>query len=337
MSALGYRDIATFNVDFGGVDSAFNEARWAEQAAAEFHTRHHRITIPTECIAAIMTAALRTVDQPSFDGFNHYLAFQAIAGAGYKVALTGQGADELFYGYARHRAFALSYYTALLSLPSFVRHGISRSLTTFLPGYYRFRKSVGLFGAGERTALAYASRHCIFTAEEIAHLIGRPVASPIRFLPESMGDTPLARLYDLYSQHFLPNQLLRDGDQMSMAVSLELRAPFVDHRVVDAVKPLPTRYKIAPGRQKPLLVDAVNHPLVSAAAERPKSGFPIPLRRWLKHDMQARELFPEVVGLTTARARQILGRSRRGIEYKQAWTLYVLAAWMRDNRIAPIV
>src|SRR4029453_13919271 len=146
-------------------------------------------------------------------------------------------------------------------------------------------KSVSLLAGGDRAALGYASRYLIFTAEEMAHLLGRPVANPFRFLLCPAGVTPIARLYDLELRHFLRNQLLRDGDQMSMAVSLELRAPFVDHRLVDTITRIPARFKIVAGRQKPLLGDAIDHPMITTTAARPKLGFPLPLRRWMREEI----------------------------------------------------
>jgi asparagine synthase (glutamine-hydrolysing) len=332
---MGYRGLTSFNVGFEGIDATFDESVWAIRAAERFGTKHHQVKIRPFEVRELMRSALAAVDLPSVDGFNHYLAFQAIARAGFKVAITGQGADELFYGYARHRTYAISHRLACFRIPSPVLHGMSRAFTAFVPEGQRLRKTVSLFALGTRSELAYASRHLVYTGEEMSHLLGRPVQNPVRFVPQSSGDTPLAQLYDIEVRHFLRNQLLRDGDQMSMAVSLELRAPFVDYRLVETVSSLPSNVKLMPGRQKPLLVDAIDDPLVYATARRQKFGFPFPLRRWVMEEINTESISPRTLGFDTPRARQVFARGKQGIEHMQAWLLSVLAVWMQENHIAP--
>ncbi len=335
LTALGYDNLSTFSVGFDGVDAELSEARWALKAARRFGARHEQITLSGDHARELIPAAMRGVDQPSFDGFNHYLVFQAIARAGFKVALTGQGADELFFGYARHRSFAIGRMVARLGAPAFIRRAAAQGFHLAAPDQQRFRKTVALFEPGPATALAYSSRHQVFTGDEITQLLGRKVRTSVRFIPEPNGDTPLAQLYDMETRHFMRNQLLRDGDQMSMAVSLELRAPFVDQDLVETVTPMPTDLKVMPGRQKPLLVDAVNDPLVAELSARPKQGFPFPLRRWLAEELDGMTLDARTLGLAPEAVREVAAKARRGATYPQYWSLVVLGAWMNANGMAP--
>ena len=120
---------------------------------------------------------------------------------------------------------------------------------------------------------------------------------------------------------------------MSMAVSLELRAPFVDHRMVEAIAPIPTMFKVSNGRKKPLLVDALNDPLVAAASVRPKQGFPFPLRRWLQEELDPNEISSTDLGFDPGQTRRIFARGKHGIAHLQAWALIVIGTWMRDNHL----
>ena len=214
LTALGYGPLSTFSVGFDGADHALSESEWARRGASRFGTKHHEVMVSAADGRLLLREAFASIDQPSIDGFNHYLVLQAISRAGYKVAITGQGADELFYGYSRHRQFRVSRALAHLRLPGGFRQLISRAVSRTLPNHQRLRKAVSLLGRGSPTVLAYAARHQTFTTEELALLLGRPVLSPVRFVPIPFGDSPLAQLYDLETRHFLPNQLLRDGDQI---------------------------------------------------------------------------------------------------------------------------
>lgn len=336
LTALGYDNLSTFSVGFDGVDAGLSEAKWALQASRRFGSRHEQVTLNGADARELIPAAMRAVDQPSFDGFNHYLVFQAIARAGFKVALTGQGADELFFGYARHRSFAVGRMVARLRAPEFMRRAAAQGFQFAAPDQQRFRKTVALFEPGSPTALAYSSRHQVFTGDEITRLLGRRVRPSVRFVSEPAGDTPLAQLYDMETRHFMRNQLLRDGDQMSMAVSLELRAPFVDQRLVETVTPMPTEIKVFPGRQKALLVDAVDDPLVAELSRRPKQGFPFPLQRWIAEELDGLTLDTATLGLAPSALREVAAKARRGATYPQYWSLAVLGSWMQANDMAPI-
>jgi asparagine synthase (glutamine-hydrolysing) len=129
---------------------------------------------------------------------------------------------------------------------------------------------------------------------------------------------------------------LRDGDQMSMSRSLELRAPFVDHRLVELVSALPTSVKLRPRQQKSLLVDAVNDDRVRLAAQRPKSGFPFPLRRWVTEGMDRRPFSPDMFGLDPQRVKDVVERGIRGHGFSQYWALVVLADWMESTGVHAI-
>jgi asparagine synthase (glutamine-hydrolysing) len=333
LRARGHDNISTFSVGFDGPGADVSEAGAAKATAALFETQHCEVMLSPDTASTLIAQAFNAVDQPSVDGFNHYLVFHAIASAGFKVAITGQGADELFFGYARHTMHAASRRLAHFRAPSLVRSVASDALNEIAPRFRWASKGVSLLGAGTPDRLAYVARHTVFTSDEIDALRGKGPGTAESHVPNVSGDSALAKLYRMEISHFLPNQLLRDGDQMSMSQSLELRAPFVDHRLVEAVSSIPTSVKYVPGRQKALLVDAVDHPAVRRAADRPKSGFPFPLRRWVTEQMADRPFSPDMFGLDAARVRRVIEQRNCGQAFSRYWALLVLAEWMKANEI----
>lgn len=333
LRGMGYDNISTFSVGFAGPGQELSEAASARATAAEFGTQHCEVILSPADAPALITKAFDVVDQPSVDGFNHYLVFHAIAKAGFKVAITGQGSDELFFGYAGHGMHTATRQLARLRAPSLMRSLASDALNGIAPQFRWATKSVSLLGAGAPDRLAYIARHTVFTSDEIDGLTRTSHAAVEHHVPNVSGDSPLAKLYRMEISHFLPNQLLRDGDQMSMSQSLELRAPFVDHRLVEAVSSIPTSIKYTAGRKKSLLVDAVDHPAVRRAADRPKSGFPFPLRRWVTEQMADRPFSPEMFGLDATRVRRVMDQRTRGQAFLRYWALLVLAEWMKTNDI----
>jgi asparagine synthetase B (glutamine-hydrolysing) len=120
-----------------------------------------------------------------------------------------------------------------------------------------------------------------------------------------------------------------------MACSLELRAPFCDHRLVELVTSLPVEQKVIPGRQKPLLVDAVNDELVTETARRTKIGFVLPIESWLRQGLLLSEPRGEPLGLSEAAVARVICRFWQGQDFREYWTLALLARWVEDQRLLP--
>ena len=333
LASRGHSEVTTFSVIFGGINAAFSEHAASDAAAARFGFRHTRVLVTGNNAARLLPRALAAVDQPSHDGFNHYLVLQALGSAGYKVALTGQGADELFVGYGRHHAFHIARTLARLRAPRGLTRRVHDWLLSGHPRRTRLRKALALLLPSPANWLAYAVRHMIFSPFDVAALMGTPGQALESFFEDSGGHSALSRLYRLETTHFLRNQLLRDGDQMSMACSVELRAPFVDYRLVEVLSELPVSLKIRNQRQKPLLVDAIDDALVRQAATRPKVGFAFPLRRWLAEELAELPIDAERLGLRPSAVRAIQRTVRAGNDHRCEWALVVLSDWACRNGI----
>lgn len=331
----GYTKLNTFSVLFDGVGEEYSEEIWSNKAANRFQSKHTTVRVHFDNAYDLVDKALESIDQPSYDGFNHFMVLNAVANSGLKVAITGQGADELFWGYGRHGLYKILSELAGLSLSHNLSEIIQSLLQPILPKRAQLHKILSIFDKGDPYILGYITRHLIFNNHEICRLRAEKRPPQSRFVEREGGVHPLDILYRLELSHYLRNTLLRDGDQMSMANSLELRAPFVDYRLVELVASIPFRYKSIPGRQKPLLVDAVNDNLVTEIAKRPKINFAIPLEKWLRESHE-NDFFGDDTNLFESQAIIRLKDCFLDGEYFiKYWTIFVLMKWIKKMRMLP--
>ncbi|NJP09716.1 MAG: asparagine synthase (glutamine-hydrolyzing) [Leptolyngbyaceae cyanobacterium RU_5_1] len=272
---------------------AFAEAEWdetdiAHKVAQHFGTDHTEHTVTAEFARILLPKFLSTLDQPSIDGFNTFCVSHIARLHGTKVVLSGLGGDELFGGY---RSFQ--------TVPDMVRWGQKIQYLPFFGkalgmGLESWSHSAQLRRLGDylqqnpSVPAAYQSFRGIFSHRE-ARAIARhylpDALPPNRFCPDptlaSMNPVDAVSLLEL--SRYMRNQLLRDGDGRSMVWGLELRVPFVDRELLEAIAPIPAHLRLAPGKQ--LLVQAIPE-LPDWVVKRPKQGFCIPYERWLKNEWQ---------------------------------------------------
>jgi asparagine synthase (glutamine-hydrolysing) len=342
--------IATFSVGFGRAAPSYDELPYARLVAQRFATDHHEEILEPD-VRAILPDIVRAFDEPFADSsaIPTYIVAQATA-RHVKVALSGIGGDETFGGYPRYLGLRVSALHG--KLPRWLRHA-ARALVVRLPD-----------SASSRNWADWARR---FTAE--------PDAAPgDRYIgwTRFFGDTALARLVtptlaahlgagvdELQQRAFatgghgdpvdgafrvdlaayLPDDLLTMADRMSMASSLEVRAPFCDHRIIEESLRLSPRSKMPGGRLKGLLKAAFAGVLPHEVLAHRKQGFMIPLGEWLRRDLRPTLddlLAPDCVrarGLFEADAVEVLKRehlSGARTHADRLWTLMMLELWMRE-------
>jgi asparagine synthase (glutamine-hydrolysing) len=273
-----------------------------------------------------------------------------------KVVLSGQGGDEVFGGYSTfHYARRLSRLKSIRGLP-----GPGRRFGATLLSVARGRtagedKAVEYVLQADNALDAYLVLRRYFSAPSRIALLGGaattngalaqglPTDQYRRLLEESAPLDPVNEVALFETRVYLANTLLRDGDVMSMAHSLELRVPFLDHRLVELLAQVPGSLKVQPGRQKPLLVDAVGADLPEAVYRRPKMGFTLPWSRWLKSGLRttiepvllSRDM-AERAGLAPAACRGVWERfleGRPGYSWSRPWALFVLMDWCRRHSV----
>jgi asparagine synthase (glutamine-hydrolysing) len=262
------KKLQTFSVGFDIAE--YDESEIALEVAKRYGTDHHRIELSEEEVIEFATEAVEKLDVPSADAINTYIVSKTVALRGVKVALSGLGGDELFGGYPSFRD--VPKLKLLTRLPTFARKaigatgGLSDRLADLPP----------TTDAGE---LAQWRRR--FMTDATLDRAGLPrIASgfdcPIE-LPDDFARMSWAELTG-----YMGRMLLRDSDQMSMAVSLEIRVPFLDHKLVEYVLGLPAAEKRRGRGVKPLLVEACRDLLPTSVYDRPKRGFTLPMKDWMK-------------------------------------------------------
>ncbi len=283
------RSVRTFSIGFE--DPSFDESAHARAVARFLGTDHHEKIFSVETVLQLLPAAATWLDEPFGDASvlpTHLLS--RFAREEVKVALGGDGADELLAGYptfAAERAAGL-----FRRLPSPAR-ALTSAAVSRLPvdhGNFSldFRLKQFLRGASEPLSLAHQLWLGSFSGAEIDQLlVGRDapfverehVERALVLAPHSDA---LTRSLLLYQDTYLPEDILTKVDRASMACGLEVRAPFLDAELVDSVAALPAHYKYGRRQTKRLLKHAASGSLPASILGRPKKGFGIPVARWLR-------------------------------------------------------
>ena len=278
----------------------YSEAPYARAMSKSAGTEHYERIVTAGNVAAEMDNILRAMDQPSLDGVNTYFVSQTAREAGLTVALSGLGGDELFGGYEGTFGGVPQMLRAL-RVAKAVPGGASLARTAIglLPDRRRWARVSDALRRTPTPAGAYLARRGLFSQSEVKTLLdgdvweeARRAFDPVRHIAARAGNHVGAANFAeqgfewisraelaTYTHH----QLLRDTDVMSMAHSLEVRVPLLDHKLVEAVLSLPARVKTAGQGPKPLLVQAMGDSLPPVIRERRgKQGFTFPFDRWLR-------------------------------------------------------
>ena len=283
--ATGRSDLHTFSIAFPG--SSGDEGGIARRTAAHFGTHHDEWPMTAAEGKELFGRFLGVLDQPSIDGFNTYAVSKLAHEHGMKVVLSGVGGDELFGGYKSFRDVPrLARWNRRLAALGPIRSGISAALRHGRPP--QWRRLGDMLRRPPDLESAYAALRGIFTPDE-ANVLARKytggTADPL--LEDRPGACDNADEQDVVSclevTRYMRNQLLRDADVASMAWGLELRVPYLDSGLAEALERIPAAIRLRPGKR--LLLEAVPE-VPEWVASQPKRGFLFPFERWLEEDWQ---------------------------------------------------
>lgn len=341
--------LKTFTVTFA--EEQFAEGVKARQVARLLGTEHHEITVSQGDLLATLPAAVAAMDQPTVDGINTYMVSRVTKQAGVTVALSGLGGDEQFAGYRSFRMVPRMEW-AERTVPEWMRRAAGGSISPFLGGSSRGQKmALWLRGRDAFPHPFYISR-LIFSPGQIARLLRPERLLDIEF--EVFGEE-FARQQRLISRHdpvnrvsclellvYLRNTLLRDTDSMSMAHSLEVRVPLLDHCVTEQALQIPGRWKLDGRQRKPLLVVAAGRELPPKILHQPKRGFEFPWDQWLRGELRsAVEMALAEPGpvlqsaINWQEVRDIWAGFLAGrCHWSRVWMFYVLQHWAARNLAA---
>ncbi|MFN9406986.1 MAG: asparagine synthase (glutamine-hydrolyzing) [Dolichospermum sp.] len=294
--------LSTYSIAFA--ESEFNEGELAQKIANHFGAKHTEYQVTSSFAKSILPDFLAAIDQPSIDGFNTFCVSKVAHDHNMKVVLSGLGGDEIFGGYKSFQKVPqmVEWGKKLNTLP-FLRTGLGLGLERWGTSP-KIKRLGGFLKQPPTFASAYNTFRGIFSHQEACMIINQlsisiPILPPLvppyqGGKPESessslpllrgglgWGSTPEDEVSFLELSGYMRNQLLRDSDIMSMNWGLELRVPFVDKTLLEAVAPIPSNIRLAQGKK--LLTQAITE-IPDWVVNRPKKGFSFPFENWMNSE-----------------------------------------------------
>jgi asparagine synthase (glutamine-hydrolysing) len=331
MAKLGAGDLKTFSV---GYDTPESELGYAATVARQFDSDHHELRLTPAAFVDFFPRMVWHMDEPVGDEASIPLYYLSeFARRNVTVALSGEGADEVFGGYPIYRTMLA--YEAVNRMPGARGAGafLSRTLTN-----EKWKKYAAMLG--QPLESRYSGVSYVFSQEQISKLL-QDLAPPYqgaRAAHERCRDAPtLSRMSCVDLNSWLVDDLLVKADRMSMANSLELRVPFLDHKIVEFGLRLPAHLRVKWSTGKYLLKRYMGPILPRQIIRRSKKGFPVPTRSWFSNELAgfARETLLASDGLAhtlfnPAEVSKLLDRHARQDLSGPLYSLIVLDQWHRQ-------
>lgn len=329
--------IRTFSVGFEGAN---NETIIAKETAGALGTQHHAKIITERDFFDSVPKAVWHQDEPVADPSAIALYHVAqLAREHVTVVLSGEGADELFGGYRIYREPLALRPLAWLPLPlKRLLHQAARLLPGGLTGRNyllrattpleeRFLGNAKLFGEQAKAALVQLDPELLKTYKDPWKIAGQ-------YYAKTKHLDPVTRMQYIDMNLWLPGDILMKADKMTMAHSLELRVPFLDKELFDFARTVPMDYRLGGGTTKYIFRKAMEGIIPDFILNRPKLGFPVPLREWLKGARGADLLdqirgsgIDSVIRLSEAERMLKLHQSGQGDYSRLLWAVYMFALW----------
>jgi asparagine synthase (glutamine-hydrolysing) len=347
MTQLSDRPVQTFTIGFE--EAAYSELEDARVVAHYLGTDHHEMIVKPAAFD-ILPRLVWHLDEPFGDSsaVPTYYVCQA-ARQHVTVALSGDGGDEVFAGYTRYQE--LQRYQRMTRLPTWMKHGIIQPLTAALP--FTWPGWNYLYAMGELAADALPSglgiypyiQEKLYSPDFEAHLhMSRPHASTQRLVQQAAHLDPISRYQYVDTLQYLPADILTKVDRMSMANSLEVRAPLLDVTLVEYMATLPATLKLRDRVSKYILRKFCGRILPASVLTKRKQGFALPKDCWFQKELRtaAEDLLLDRRTLargyfqprTLHRLLQQHATGRRDYSV-WIWCLIVLEMWFRMFLDAP--
>jgi len=342
------KEISTFTVGFSGRQVA-DERPYARLAAEAFCTRHHEMTISPEDFSSFLPRYVWHMEEPVCEPPAIAMYYVSKLARKYvTVLLSGEGGDEAFAGYPNYRnlvwlerlkrglgpmigavAHGLSIADSLFHLPRAAKY--APLMNHRFPDYYNGRTSNPYRYTGNGLGALYSASYGQGIDRE--HSL-----EPVRRLQEHVrGQNTLDAMLYIDTKTWLPDDLLIKADKMTMANSVELRVPLLDHRLLEFAASLPSSFKLKGFSTKYILKKTLSRRIPQAILNRKKTGFPVPYESWLRNDLK--DLVCDVLtdrvtinrGFFSRDAiERLLQANSNGANYsKEIFSLLTLELWQR--------
>jgi asparagine synthase (glutamine-hydrolysing) len=336
--------LRTFSISFNG--HSFDESQYIRQVVEHYGTDHEQLNLsPDDDLEGAIEELAYFSDEPSADsGALPVWFLSKLCKKSCTVAFSGEGADEIFGGYLTYRANRIA--APLRKLPP-AAIDLSLKALRFWPvsnekislEYKLKRLLQGSLMPPER---AHVSWNGTFSDTEKATLLRNPrpgaLTDVLARLRVSLPGDGVGPFLEFDQQYYLPDDILVKSDRVSMAHAVEVRPPFLDHRIIEFAAGLPLDFKIRGARQKYLLKEVMRSKLPAAIVQREKIGFDIPAHDWFRGPLRAMLMetlasaeaeHSELFNFETIRTYTQLHLNRRiNIGY-HLWGLVMLFLWMK--------
>lgn len=350
--AAGARNLSAMTVGFD--EAEFDESPLTRRTAQALGIPLEVVKLEARPVEADLDHAVWALDEPSVDGLNSYWISKLGAEAGFKVALSGQGGDELFGGYE-----SLGWFERFNKVARWAKPLPSVPFGRLLDQHafpFRWRKLSYLIGADDPFVAAQLAVKVLFLERDVRELVSPSITrngsqaearEHLAYWSKQVENQDLRERLAFMDIHtHLEPRLLRDLDAMSMAHSIEVRPVFLDHRVVEFLLPVPSHIRM---HQKRLLLDAAKPflppALLADLESRRKRTFTFPFQRWLSRDLRntVKEAFaPERLRRTGVlepaavnRLWERYERSEGAVGWSRIWDLFVLQRWCELMQVSP--
>jgi asparagine synthase (glutamine-hydrolysing) len=361
MASQSRRPVATTTITFA--ESAFDEAPHARVVAGSLRTDHQEVIVAPQAVG-VLPALVWHLDEPFADSSavpTYYVARAARQRV--TVALSGDGGDEIFAGYEWRYGLNLLEARVRRLIPGPVRRGLLGPLATIWPKADRLPRPLRwkffLRNLSVDPEQAYFQDMSLFTPADKRRLLGDafrrtlnghdPYSAFARHFDRVRGLDHLSRILYVDLKTWLPNDILVKMDRMTMANSLEVRSPLLDHKVIEFGASLPSDLKYRNRTSKYLLKRYVEQRVPASVIHRPKMGFSIPLAAWLRGEL--RPTAEDLLLSERARERGYFRATEIGAMWTrhqqgrrdyahQLWALMMLEMWHRlfvDQSPSPTV
>lgn len=345
MSRSAHERVKTFSIGFSSEE--FDELRFARLVADQYQTDHYEQVV-TPDIHEVLDTLVTHYDEPFGDSSAiPSLSLSRMTRQHVTVALSGDGADEVFGGYRRYR-FGVVEQRLRSLFPGWFRHSVIRAGAAVYPKLdfvpQVFRAKATLTCLSQELGDAYYSSVAALRDAALENLLGSDIRAGLRnynprenFRQRFSAVSHLCPLQQMQAVDFdtyLPGDILVKVDRASMTHSLESRAPWLDHRIVELACKLPLSFKICRSSSKHIFKQSLAPVLPNTILNRRKMGFVVPLENWLrsslKHTFTQNVLRPEMEQFVNLREVQRLwGEHQQGWRNHRTilWNLLMLGMW----------
>ena len=319
---LKKKNLSSISINFD--EKEFDEGEFQQEVLKFTGGQNKTFKVSKEIFCDQLPDFFNSMDQPSVDGLNTYFIAKYASERGFKVALSGLGADEVFGGY--NSISRIKWLKSLRKLPA--KRLISKLMGLFNRSFERLS-----FLEMKGPIWDYLFLRGIYTVDQISLVTGenteliKKVIEKVSIRTNLDSNDPRYALF-LESNIYLRNQLLRDADNFGMWHGLEIRVPFLDIRLVDAVDSIHHAIRFSNNHKKHLLKDSFKNELPPKIANRNKQGFTFPFNHWLKDKPLLIKLIPQERKSINVLNDFIQGKNH----WSQAWALAIMEQFERRQK-----